>query len=246
MLWSVGIHHGDISEDNMMWDPVTQKPKLCDFHLSHFCDSSKLDGGKCFGGSATAGTWRFMASELLTPHAMKGNVKRVYRHEVEAFVHVLVWVVCRYADGNLKVPPPLQEWNQTNYVLVLENRNTTIGYIKDGTFPQPPGLPIDLWNVVRSTLCDLNILVLDAGVAQHDQWRRKWDREYAERCDPSDLDDYNTLRALRQILGWRLFDHPSAECFVKLIKERIPQASDTQRRSFGLAFLWDYIRRQFS
>ncbi|TEB24927.1 hypothetical protein FA13DRAFT_1591608, partial [Coprinellus micaceus] len=110
MLWSVGIRHGDISDNNLMWDPKTQKPKLCDFDLSHLCEKPRRGveevGPDGPTGFSNTGTWIFMAAELLSRPAMAGKVKRVYRHEVEAFIAVLVWILCRYQDGKLRTSPP--------------------------------------------------------------------------------------------------------------------------------------------
>lgn len=58
MLWSVGIEHRDISEENLMWDPATKRPKVCDYDLSHFT------GQQIPSVHVNPGTWAFMALEL--------------------------------------------------------------------------------------------------------------------------------------------------------------------------------------
>ena len=100
VLWSIGIRHGDINDNNMMWDPKTEKPKLCDFDLSHLCEKLRRGveevGPNGLTGFSNTGTWIFIAEELLSLDAMDGLVTRVYRHEVEALMYNQVWIKRRY------------------------------------------------------------------------------------------------------------------------------------------------------
>ncbi|KAK7051273.1 hypothetical protein VNI00_004773 [Paramarasmius palmivorus] len=91
ILWLRGIEHGDISVSNLMCSEGI--PKLCDYDLSHRSSDERPSG------LTNTGTLRFMASELLTGRAMRGKVKKVYRHDVEAFGWVLLWVLGRFRDG---------------------------------------------------------------------------------------------------------------------------------------------------
>ncbi|KAF9561886.1 hypothetical protein CPC08DRAFT_604310, partial [Agrocybe pediades] len=116
VLWSLGIEHGDISDGNLMIDPSTGFPKLCDFDLSHFEDDTRPSG------FSNTGTWAFMAAELLTERAMEGFIKRRYRHEVESFVSVIVWLLLRYENGRLISNPPLSEWDSTSYEICAAKR----------------------------------------------------------------------------------------------------------------------------
>ena len=56
-----------------------------------------------------------MALGLLTQKGQRGEVQHLYRHDLELFMWVLVWVALRYKDGQLlprKIPPSRQvdEW----------------------------------------------------------------------------------------------------------------------------------------
>ncbi|KAK7051282.1 hypothetical protein VNI00_004782 [Paramarasmius palmivorus] len=93
ILWILGVEHGDISAGNLMYDEKNNVPKLCDYDLSHFSDEPRP-----YGFSHT-GTLRFMASELLADTAMNGSVQKVYRHDVESFAWVLLWILAFFRDG---------------------------------------------------------------------------------------------------------------------------------------------------
>lgn len=251
MLWSAGIYHVDISDDNLMWDPATQKPKLCDFGFAEFHDSSwpgeetkESDGS--IDEPPITGTAMFLPTDLLFPRPRYRLRKPLFRQEVEAFGAVLVWIACRYVNGKLRIPPPLQEWKQADLFALEGYKKATFTGILNGSFLQPPGVPTGLWDTIISTILDLMKLKLDAEQAETDQYRRTWDVKYARRCPPKDPNDYNTLRVLQKILEWQLFRQPYARHYAKLIKKRIPEASDTQRRTFGFSLVWDYIRPWFS
>ena len=59
------------------------------------------------------GTIPFMALDLLENHGKKGIVKHVYRHDLESFIWVLVWLTLQYRNGE-KISGPLDEWAQGN------------------------------------------------------------------------------------------------------------------------------------
>ncbi|KAF6749894.1 hypothetical protein DFP72DRAFT_773468, partial [Ephemerocybe angulata] len=125
MLWSIGVEHGDITEGNLMFDDKNKKPKLCDFDLSH------VSGRKRPSVHSNTGTWAFMAMELLTKKAMDGRVPRLYRHDFESFIAVLVWVVFRYRDGELVPNPPLEEWVQNRFNECAASRKDTFDEISN-------------------------------------------------------------------------------------------------------------------
>jgi hypothetical protein len=53
-----------------------------------------------------------MALDLLSKKGQRGEVKHLYRHDLESFVWVLVWVSLRYKDGRLlpRKSRPFDEW----------------------------------------------------------------------------------------------------------------------------------------
>ncbi|KAF5326194.1 hypothetical protein D9611_000693 [Ephemerocybe angulata] len=152
ILWSIGIEHGDITEGNLMFDDKNKKPKLCDFDLAH------VRGRDHPSGYSNTGTWAFMAMELLTIDAMNGEVARLYRHDFESFIAILIWVVFRYRDGKLVSDPPLWlvEWAQLNrYICCAANRKHTFDHIRKGSLAGPTSLSPAMWKVIRGAVTDL-------------------------------------------------------------------------------------------
>lgn len=207
-----------------MYNPATDKAKLCDFDFCHFRKEDDMVPVEPTGLSSI-GTWIFMANELLTVGAMKGNVKRVYTHEVEAFVAVLVYIVCRYEGGKLKVNPPLDQWNRTlaSFDRRGGERDSTYNSIIGVTNPvmdKPYGIPEEFWNALILTLFELIAFRAERMSANYRQ--RAYERSGLAVMRPQiDPDALNTLHALPRIVDWALFrDLSSAEGFVQLLKER--------------------------
>ncbi|TEB24942.1 hypothetical protein FA13DRAFT_1796793 [Coprinellus micaceus] len=227
-LWSVDIQHTGITQSNLMWDCGSAMPRLCDFDFSDEPGSLRPKPLKmgCLAGSPNAGKWIFMAAELLSLDAMDGLVKLVYRHEVEAFMAVLVWIICRYQDGKVRVSPPLGEWIQTDYLQCRERRRRTFSQIIMGIFPQPSGIPPDIWVPLRMALASMRKHSQDAIEAQKGEAEYKsfvaFDPDFA--FDGRSPDDYNSLRALPKILTWSIFKHKAAKKFIGLVTERIPKS----------------------
>ncbi|KAG1726848.1 hypothetical protein EDB19DRAFT_1751609 [Suillus lakei] len=107
-LWKGGVYHLDISPGNLMcykkegrWIGV-----LNDYDLS----SLNINAGPT--GNERTGTVPFMALDLLNPEGQRGEVAHLYRHDLESFVWVLVWVCLRYKNGVLLAAPSrlLDEW----------------------------------------------------------------------------------------------------------------------------------------
>ncbi|KAH7927549.1 hypothetical protein BV22DRAFT_264501 [Leucogyrophana mollusca] len=96
-LWKGGVHHRDISAGNLMYyrnrDGVVVGV-LNDFDLATFVI------GKGPTGNQRTGTVPFMARQLLTKEGLDGEITHVYRHEVESFIWVLVWVSLRLHQGH--------------------------------------------------------------------------------------------------------------------------------------------------
>ncbi|KAJ3549783.1 hypothetical protein NMY22_g754 [Coprinellus aureogranulatus] len=230
MLWSIGIRHGDISESNLMWDPIAKKPKLCDFDLSHFAKPPTIGkeeepiGPK---GYSNTGTWIFMANELLTGFAMQGKERRVYRHEVESFMAVLLWITCQYKDGKLQKPALLDHWNQIHYQFIHDARENTYKDIEHKIFPWPSSLDGKIWRRVRDTIIDLNGFLGAVKTARSQESRYQnaledYPPDEAESYKPdTPVHEFDGLRSLLKIFTWPIFKHPRAEPFVRLTKERI-------------------------
>jgi hypothetical protein len=75
---------------------------LNDFDLACYVDVTENH----LGSKQRTGTRPFMSIDLINPTS---PVKHLYRHDLESFFHVLMFVTARYQDGKEIDNPPLQE-----------------------------------------------------------------------------------------------------------------------------------------
>ncbi|KAF6744601.1 hypothetical protein DFP72DRAFT_67407 [Ephemerocybe angulata] len=162
MLWSIGIEHGDISEGNLMYEESTYRPKLCDYDLAH------IRGRDRPSGHSNTGTWAFMASDLLTLDAMDGKVRRLYRHDFESFIAVLVWVFLRY-DKEKRIPNSLVDcWVQDDFDRCLTNRGRTYNLIEHGKITRPEWLTKVMWLELKSLVITFNNILTARRTAERE------------------------------------------------------------------------------
>ncbi|KAG2120140.1 hypothetical protein DEU56DRAFT_835979 [Suillus clintonianus] len=107
-LWKGGVHHRDISPGNMMW----YRDKLGKFMgVMNDYDLSSLASADGPQGNERTGTVPFMALDLLTARAQRGEVKHLYLHDMESFVWVFIWIFFRYnSEGDL-LPPAARRFD---------------------------------------------------------------------------------------------------------------------------------------
>jgi len=110
-LWKKGIHHGDVSLGNLMWDDRRKVGILNDFDLARFADQ---DGAS---GKDNTGTLPYMALDLLSEKGLRGEIPRRYRHEAESFAWSMICLCLATVedkDGkNYTLDPhPLHQWFQ--------------------------------------------------------------------------------------------------------------------------------------
>ncbi|KAG2149131.1 uncharacterized protein EDB93DRAFT_1337101 [Suillus bovinus] len=96
-LWKQGVYHRDVSPGNLMWYWKDGKRigVLNDYDLSSLAD----DPGP--RGNERTGTVPFMALELLSEQGQRGEVKHLYRHDLESFMWCFAWISLRYENGAL-------------------------------------------------------------------------------------------------------------------------------------------------
>ncbi|KAJ6515151.1 hypothetical protein C8R47DRAFT_1090255 [Mycena vitilis] len=108
-LWHNGIEHGDISLSNLMYRKGPENTVvLNDFDLARNRDDSSQTG------QIRTGTLAFMAVQLLTAEGISGEIPRSYRHDLESFLWVTLWVLYRYSNGRLILDPPFNAWGRGN------------------------------------------------------------------------------------------------------------------------------------
>jgi hypothetical protein len=102
-LWVNGIHHGDISLNNLMYDTSeTSDPVgiVNDFDLATSVDHPTTNNDR-------TGTVPFMAIDLLDG-GLDDRIPRLYRHDLESFVWVLAYITVaekEYKDRTINITP---------------------------------------------------------------------------------------------------------------------------------------------
>ncbi|KAG0706490.1 hypothetical protein DFH29DRAFT_845929 [Suillus ampliporus] len=97
-LWKGGVLHRDVSPGNMMY----YRKKGALMGVLNDYDLSSLAIALGPEGNERTGTVPFMALDLLSQKGQAGEVKHLYRHDLESFIWVLVWVSFRYREGVLR------------------------------------------------------------------------------------------------------------------------------------------------
>ncbi|KAF9236381.1 hypothetical protein BU15DRAFT_31016, partial [Melanogaster broomeanus] len=90
-LWNAGIHHRDVSPANLMYYRRDDTNRTVVGVLNDY-DLASLANGKSPLGNERTGTIPFMAIDLLEPDGQDGKVKHLYRHDMESFIWVFVWI----------------------------------------------------------------------------------------------------------------------------------------------------------
>ncbi|GJJ09963.1 hypothetical protein Clacol_004188 [Clathrus columnatus] len=103
------ILHGDISAGNILIGP-DRRGLLVDWDLS----KSHGENQPVSDVTEIQGTWQFLAARLFQPVPKGGSLTRDLTDELESFVHVLMWVACRYTPITCG-PGRLRCFYRTNY-----------------------------------------------------------------------------------------------------------------------------------
>ncbi|KAL1758235.1 hypothetical protein FB107DRAFT_207744 [Schizophyllum commune] len=109
--WRNGIHHKDPSLNNLMYRE--SQGHICAV-LNDWDLASDAMKPHTHTGFETTGTLQFMAIDRLERKALNGAVPHLYRHDLEAFIWILVWVVYCIKDGKLLEPLPESLKNLTS------------------------------------------------------------------------------------------------------------------------------------
>ncbi|KAF9245420.1 hypothetical protein BU15DRAFT_71172 [Melanogaster broomeanus] len=106
VLWKGGIHHRDVSRENLMYYRFNGKVigVLNDYDLVSLTSSENPLGYE------RTGTILFMAIDLLNANSRDGETKHLYRHDMESFIWVFVRICFQYTDGKLRAQGPLDAW----------------------------------------------------------------------------------------------------------------------------------------
>ncbi|KAG2336468.1 hypothetical protein BDR05DRAFT_971087 [Suillus weaverae] len=122
-LWKEGVYHRDISPGNLMWYRRNGKliGVLNDYDLSSLANTVGPQGNE------RTGTVPFMALDLLTAKAQRGEVEHLYCHDLESFIWVFAWIFLHYRQGVLlpRRLRPFDNW-ATLGALYVARRNWSL------------------------------------------------------------------------------------------------------------------------
>ncbi|KAF9218531.1 hypothetical protein BS17DRAFT_742020 [Gyrodon lividus] len=118
-FWKAGIHHRDVSCENLMYYTTNEGV----MGVLNDCDVASLtDGGRV--GNKRTGTIPFMAIELLREDGQSGRVEHIYRHNLESFIWVFIWICFQYNGGKMvEKPRPLDIWAKVDPTQCAEKKN---------------------------------------------------------------------------------------------------------------------------
>ncbi|KAG9026500.1 hypothetical protein FRB95_008813 [Tulasnella sp. JGI-2019a] len=146
-LWTLGFHHRDISERNLMY--FRNAGKI--FGVLNDFDLATMDKAIVATGSERKGTLPFMALDLLSSNGLNGQIEHLYRHDLESFWWVLVWIIFRYRGGKLIQNPPFSEWAygvticvSTKTYFLRKGREFVKEYLNQHSIWMSDGLPLQL------------------------------------------------------------------------------------------------------
>ncbi|KAF8064191.1 hypothetical protein FPV67DRAFT_1451421 [Lyophyllum atratum] len=110
VLWKHGVGYGDPSLWNIVYDPEHTCGVLTDYDLSVSRHLPRVPGFD------RTGIIPFMAVGLLNDLYWNGDLERLYHHELEAFVWILIFVFVRYQDKKPQKGAFVDAWITSNHI----------------------------------------------------------------------------------------------------------------------------------
>ncbi|KAH9855853.1 hypothetical protein C2E23DRAFT_723114 [Lenzites betulinus] len=138
LIWLKDIHHRDLSLKNLMfYRNGDNRPcgVVNDWDLAY----DALD--QTNSGFELTGTMPYMAIDLLNEAALRGEVRHLYRHDLESLFWILIWVVCCIEDGKQIDPLPdrFQRWISGDMTTcrTIKREFVSVGWKYSGGGPRP-------------------------------------------------------------------------------------------------------------
>ncbi|KAG2072831.1 hypothetical protein BDR04DRAFT_1096036 [Suillus decipiens] len=198
-LWKAGVYHRDVSPGNLMWYWKDGKR----IGVLNDYDLSSLAGAPGPRGNERTGTVPFMALELLTEKGQRGEVKHLYRHDLESFMWCFAWISLRYKEGVL-LPRGLRPFDDWAKLDAVTCRKEKMVFQTDREVP--PRLPKDplMWEFINDCF-DL----LDAhGFNQRTQRRLAKKAGRQINFQESESDIHSFLQSFRNTESWAALSKP--------------------------------------
>ncbi|KAG1893873.1 uncharacterized protein F5891DRAFT_1256963 [Suillus fuscotomentosus] len=202
-LWKEGVHHRDVSPGNLMWYWRDDKRigVLNDYDLSSLAD----DLGP--RGNERTGTVPFMALDLLTKEGQRGEVKHLYRHDLESFIWCFAWISLRYENGVLlsRRLRPLDEWATLGAVACGVEKYHFQGNVKP---PARSHIDSSLWAFIVGCF---DVLETHTFNRRKQLIRSIIDADQPTNCEESESDPDGFLQSFENTKGWAALSKPLSE-----------------------------------
>ena len=130
-LWELGYEHTDPSLSNLIVNSKGQGV-LNDWDLCRVRDRV----ARTSYHQERTGTIPFMALDLLTDEYWNGDVKRLCRNDLEAFIWILPWVFLQYEGQRLSSKPVFERWNSCDYIAVQDSKRSYLNKLRSGDKPE--------------------------------------------------------------------------------------------------------------
>jgi hypothetical protein len=108
-LWKEGVYYRNVIPPNMTWYELDRKltSVLIDYDVSSLVEPGPR-------GNERTDTVPFLALDMLTAEGQRGEVKHLYRHDLESFIWCFAWISLRYKNGVLlpRGSRPFDGWAQ--------------------------------------------------------------------------------------------------------------------------------------
>ncbi|KAG1873195.1 hypothetical protein F4604DRAFT_1904115 [Suillus subluteus] len=200
-LWKEGVFHRDVSPGNLMWYRSLGKliGVLNDYDLSSLAD----DQGP--RGNEGTGTIPFMALELLSAQGQRGEVKHLYRHDLESFMWCFAWISLRYEAGALLPMKSrrLDDWATSGAVTCGMLKLYFLNNLKEYRSPHIESL---VWKFLVECFVVLK-KEADARYYLGLQWLSDGDEQPNPEESESDIDGF--LQAFKNTTSWTALSKPS-------------------------------------
>ncbi|KAG1805974.1 uncharacterized protein BJ212DRAFT_1486109 [Suillus subaureus] len=193
-LWKEGVYHRDISPGNLMWYRKNSQliGVLDDYDLSSLAN---IVGPQ---GNERTGTVPFMALELLSPSVQRGEVKHLYRHDLESFMWVFAWIVLRYRQGVLlpRGLRPFDEWATLGAVACGKEK---LFFLNNMEASAPSDIDEDIWNFLVDSFL---VLKKDADNRYYLRFKRPSSSGEGRQPNAEDSDLDAVLSKFTSLEGW--------------------------------------------
>jgi hypothetical protein len=162
-----------------MYDEKRMCAVLSDYDLSTFRENQRLPK------TDRTGTIPFMAIDLLNDKYWRGEIARVYRHELEAFIWILPFVFLRYNDQKHDPRTLVENWMTSDYEDCARRKFI---FLKPSTLPEIERLCkpdyIEQWRLAQHLLSWLiRVDLMLSTRSEHDDFETAathWPRFVAE------------------------------------------------------------------